>query len=170
MGFCSLRRASLFAFCEEEVGKAVGRAGARGPLTPWKLPGGLPGLSSCPGLCSTSQRASRLGRRLRGYGVGQGSAAMPEYPCPRGIRGGTVPGGGVSALPDLMTPSAAATHEQYFKVLFCVPIRFHKRRGRFAAQPAAGRTMHTPAPQSLHAEPPLAAAPLGRCPPACPRR
>lgn len=37
--FCSLRRASLFAFGEEEVGKAAGRAGVCGPLTPWKLPG-----------------------------------------------------------------------------------------------------------------------------------
>ena len=74
MGFCSLRRASLFAFCEE-VGKAVGRAGVHGPLTPWKLPGDLLWFSSSSGLCSTSQRASHLGSRMHGYGEGQ---ALPR--------------------------------------------------------------------------------------------
>lgn len=98
MGFCSLRRASLFAFCEEEVGKAAGRAGVHGPLTPWKLPGALLWLSSSSDLCSTSQRASRLGRRKHSYGEGQSSAAMLEYLCLRGLHGGTVPGRGESRL------------------------------------------------------------------------
>ena len=78
--------------------KGSGRRGCAGPLTPWRLPGDLLWLGSSSGLCSTSQRASRLGRRRHGRGGGQGSAAMPQYPCPRGVQGGTVPGRGSRLL------------------------------------------------------------------------
>lgn len=106
------------------------------PLTPWKLPGGLLWLSSSSGLCSTSQRASRLGRRMRGHGGGQGSAAMLEYQCLRGMHGAWWRG--FSAPPGLMTLSAAAKHERYCKMLFCVQIRFHKRWWPFCS-PASRR-------------------------------
>lgn len=111
-----------------------------GVLNPLEAAWGLLWLSSSLGLCST---ASRLGRRLPGYREGQGSATMLEHPRLCGICSGTVPAGRESRLlPDPEDCSNA-------RVILCNV----RAQIMFTSAMAAGRVMHTLAPQTLHAEP-----------------
>lgn len=90
-------------------------AGVR-PLSPLGAAGGgLLCLSSSPGLLSTSQSASRLGRGMHGRGGVQGSAPMSEHPRLRGI---CLVEGGLGCT-ELMTPCGGSAPATLQNVVLC---------------------------------------------------